>query len=72
MAPKLPFDQLIDKRYGDRGGYKGLVHIYQTPHTNYEFKLESISEQYKVSRGQAARWYSTIKGILGVANDVRA
>ena len=56
------FQELMEYRYGDRGGYKVLEQIYQS-NTTYDHKLNSIKEQYRVSRDTASRWYRMVKNV---------
>jgi len=59
METRPPQD-LIDYRYGDRGGWKGVCKIYAA-NIPYELKLTNIKEQYRVSRDTAQRWYRWYK-----------
>ncbi len=58
MQATLP--ELIDYRYGDRGGWKGVTKIFAA-NVPYEHKLASIKDQYRVSRDTGRRWYAAYK-----------
>lgn len=65
------FIDLINYRYGDRGGYKDLMRLCSAE-LPYELKLKNIQEQFRVSRQTASLWYSKWKQLEGVASDLSA
>ncbi len=64
MEPK-PFPQLIQDRYGDRGGWKGLIQLFQAK-LPYEVRMQNVKEQYRVSIGTAKEWYGKWRSMIGV------
>ncbi len=62
----MQLHELIEYRYGDRGGWKGVSDIFgaQVP---YEHKLTNIKEKYRVSRDTAQRWYRGYKSMNGLS-----
>ncbi len=65
MREGRTIQELIDYRYGDRGGWRGVDRIFRA-NLPYELKLGSIKEQYRVSRDTAQRWYRQYKMIRGL------
>lgn len=65
MAQYRSTPELIDDRYGDRGGWAGVTQIFaaQVP---YEFKLANIKDKYRVSRETAQRWHREYKRMRGL------
>jgi hypothetical protein len=60
-----PFEDQMDHRYGDRGGWKGLKQIFSA-NLPYEMKIENVKTQYRVSRGTAVSWYKQYRAIVGL------
>lgn len=57
MPEPKPFPEMIEDRYGDRGGWKGLGAIFsgQLP---YEDKMQEVKDCYRVSLVTARKWYT--------------
>ena len=56
MPTSLPLDKHIEFTYEQEGGWHTATQIF-TSDMSYEEKLDSIRDQFKVSRNTATRWY---------------
>jgi len=50
------FGEQLDKRYGDRGGWRVLDEIFRA-RLPYETKIDNAQVRYLISRATAVRWY---------------
>jgi hypothetical protein len=60
MALDITSD-LFERRYGDRGGRKGLEKLFAA-NLPYEVKIANAKEQYRVSTNTATDWYAQWRG----------
>ena len=65
MPEKPTFKQFTDYRYGDRGGYDGLVKLF-TAEVPYEQKVANAKEQYRISTSTVVKFYKQIRSELRV------
>jgi len=60
----MDIKELLNKRYGDRGGWDGLFRIFSAE-LPYELKMENAKAQYRVSTSTVVDWYSKYRAYMG-------
>ncbi len=59
------FPDWIESKYDDRGGWKGLIHLFKAK-LPYEVRMQNVKDQYRVSIGTAKEWYGKWRSMIGV------